>query len=681
MEKKKRRKATRRSTIKVKLVVIPLIVVLVVISGIGAISSYFTRTSLLAEMKENGLATSEKFIDRMEDNINSVEIVNTMLVDKIRSTGSFVQLGSDNLSNTFLEKVATGAGITELSVYNSKGEIIYCNIKEYVGFVAEEGHPANTFMKSGDLELVEEIRQDTESGRFIQYGYLKNDDGGFVQIGISADQIQEMTDNFSYQRLVDVMAADEGIAYAMFIDLDLMAVAHSNPEERNTLFDEDGAIVAVVEKTPYAEPWYYELEDVTVLDVVYPATINGEHVGAFSIGYSMNNIEASIQKNIIVAVTSAIIAFVILGLVLYRSSNDAVKVIDKLKEQMGFMAASDFSKEMPQDLLEQADEFGEISQAVDSMQNAVKDVIRNVMGASQQLASSSQQLTATSQQSAVAADEVATVIEEIAKGASNQAKETEQGVQAITQLGDLVMQNKDDIQELNQSTERVNMLKDQGLEILRDLVEKTQVNSQSSKEVQEIIVNTNESAERIASASEMIKNIADQTNLLALNAAIEAARAGDSGRGFSVVADEIGKLAAQSSQFTGEISTIIQDLTDKTSSGVATMHELEQIVDSQSESVEMTSNKFDGITEAIEEMQQLIYRVSESSDDMASKKEDIISIIEQLSAISEENAAGTQEASASVEEQTAAMGEIAYSSEELAKIAEELNARVDQFRI
>ena len=679
--KKIGKKTGKKTSIKVKLIIIPLVVVLLVISGIGAISSYFTRESLLSEMKLNGLATSEKFIDRLEDNENSLAIINTMLEDKIRAMGSVVKLSKDSLSDEFLKKVADDAGIYEISYYNSDWEVIYSSLPEYIGWIPPEGHPARVFIEGSAPDLMEGIREDSVSGEFLKFGYIRGEGGEFVQIGIMADKVQELTDTFSYQRLVDIMASDEGIEYAMFIDTDLIASAHSNPDEVGTLFDDPGAITAIIDGVTYAQPWYYDVGQVTVYDVVYPAVINGEHIGAFSIGYSMSNIEEAIQKNVVVAAISAIIAFGILGFVLYGSANDSVKVINRLKEQMGLMASGDFSHAIPQDIMDKTDEFGEISQAVSTMQESIKNVIKNVIGASEQLAASSEELTATSQQSAMAADEVAKVIEDIANGASDQARETEQGVLAITHLGDLVMQNKDDIGELNTTTEKVNNLKDQGLEILEDLVEKTRINSQSSKEVQEIIINTNESAGRIVSASEMIQSIADQTNLLALNAAIEAARAGDAGRGFAVVADEIRKLAEQSNQFTGEISTIIKDLTDKTSSGVRTMEELEQIVTSQSESVEMTNNKFDGIAQAIEEMQQLINKVSESSDEMAHKKEDIISIIEQLSAISEENAAGTQEASASVEEQTASMEEIAHSSEDLAKVAEELNIRVGQFTI
>lgn len=681
MKRFKVKKMNKRGTIKVKLIIIPLLLVLIAIVGIGTVSSFYMRSSLLDEMKSNGFILSEKFISRMEDNSKALETINQMLDDKIRTTAKTVKRNKDNLSNEFIKLLAEEADVEQISWYNKSGEIIYTNIDEYVGWKVTEDHPIYGFMAGNNSELIEDIRQDSESESFLKYGYLKSEDGTFVQIGLLADKVQELTESFSYQRLIEDMASGEEIAYALLMDGNLETIAHNRKDEIGVVFDDEGSVSAAIDGVPYSQQWYYEAEDVVVYDIIFPAVINGELEGAVSIGYSMASIQAAINRNIRVVVIVGTIAFILLGFLLFKTSNYTVKVIDRLKEHMGIMASGDFSKDISKDLLDKNDELGQISGAVNNMQVSIKDTIKMVFDTAQHLAASSEELTATSQQSATAADEIALTIEDMARGAAEQAKDTEKGALAISDLGNLVSQNKDDIHSLNDSTGKVNSLKNQGLEILKDLVVKTDMNSQSSKEVKRVIINTNNSAEKIVSASQMIKQIAEQTNLLALNAAIEAARAGDAGRGFAVVADQIRKLAEESNKFTGEISVVINELTDMTLSAVETMEELEKIVSSQSESVHMTNNKFDGIAEAIEEMKDIINSVNQSSDEMNYKKEDIISIIENLSAISEENAAGTEEASASVEEQTASVEEIANASVELAKIAAELNEQIEQFKI
>ena len=676
-----KKKHYRRGTIKVKLIVIPLIMVLIAIVTIGVISSILIRNSLLNEMESNGYILSDKFVSRMEDNADSIEVINHMLDDKIRTAAKTVVRNKDNLSNELIKSIAEESDVAQISWYNGKGEIIYSNIEEYIGWTVTKDHPIYNFMKNSNSELIEEIRQDSETDGYLKYGYIKSNDGTFVQVGIDASKVQELTDEFSYQRLLEDMASGEEIIFALFIDTNLKTVAHNNIEELDVVFDDEGSKSAAINGVPYAQQWHFEAEDVDVYDIIYPAVINGELVGAVSIGYSLQSVQQAIQSNVMIITIVGVMAFLLIGSILFTSSNYTVKSISHLQKHIGIIASGDFSNEIPKYLILKNDELGQISVGIDNMQNSIKGIIEKVQDTAQQLAASSEELTATSQQSATTANEIASVIGEIARGASEQAKDTEQGATSIMDLGNLIMINRDYIHNLNTTTAKVNGLKNQGLEILKDLVYKTSINIRYSNEVKKVIINTNESADKIVTASQLIKNLAKQTNLLALNAAIEAARVGESGKGFTVVAEEIRKLSEASNKSTEEISFVITELMNKTLEAVNTMEELENVVSTQSQSVNLTNVKFEGIAEAIEEMKEVIHKVNRTSDEMTSKKDDIVKIIENLSAISEENAAGTEEVSASVEEQTASVMGISDSSEELARIAEELNKKVEQFKV
>ena len=346
------------------------------------------------------------------------------------------------------------------------------------------------------------------------------------------------------------------------------------------------------------------------------------------------------------------------------------------------MARYDFTTDLRSELkapLGRGDEIGEISRSLLQMKENVTGLIRTIDQSAGQVAQASDSMYQTSQQSAVAADEVARSVDEIARGASDQARDTEQGAAHAQELGTEIEENQRLMELLNGSALTVDELKNQGTALLGELVKKTEMTRESTGQVQDVIHQTHESAEKIQTASQMIRSIAEQTNLLALNAAIEAARAGEHGRGFAVVADEIRKLAEQSNGFTGEIAAIVQELTGKVEIMVSAMEDVDRLGIEQNDSVEKTAEKFSGIAGAIDGMRQAVDHLNESGGRMARRKEEIIQVLANLSAISEENAAGTQEASASIEEQTAAVQEIARSSEQLARLADGMQNEIRRF--
>lgn len=630
-------------------------------------------------MRGNGLERTTEIANQISKTALSIKTVNEMIENNIRAIGRNVITNQGNLSNELLTQIAKDLDADEINVYNEEGEIIYSNlVEENVGWVAPETHFAQILMRDSKNELMEEIRKSLTDNNYYKYGYVKSSAGQVIQVGINANRIQQLSGQLSYQSLVEELAKDDSIVYALFIDRNLTATAHSNPDRIGIELTDEGSKTAAVDGKPYTNEFPYEGE--MVYDVLMPVLIEGEHIGAINIGLSMGNVHSAIERNFLTVLVLGVAFFIILGYILFMTCNRVIKTLNAAKEHLNLTASGDFSFEIPQKYLNQKDELGEIANAIKNMQLSIKEMIEAIAETSQQVAASSEELTATSQQSAMAADEVAKTIEEIAKGASEQAKDIEKGVENINELGELIEKDQLCIKNLNNSANEVTKLKDEGFDILKDLIEKTNINNKSAQEVQEIIINTNESAQKIENAGQMIKSIAEQTNLLALNAAIEAARAGDAGRGFAVVAEEIRKLAEQSNAFTEEIAIIVKELTDKTEHAVNMMQETGKNVVAQAESVELTNAKFKGIDNAIEKMKEIIIEINQSGQVMEDKKDEIISIIENLSAISQENAAGTEEASASVEEQTASMEEIANSSDALARLAEEMQESIAKFK-
>ncbi|MDF1617388.1 methyl-accepting chemotaxis protein [Petrocella sp. FN5] len=311
------------------------------------------------------------------------------------------------------------------------------------------------------------------------------------------------------------------------------------------------------------------------------------------------------------------------------------------------------------------------------MKQAIADHLEEIMAT---LTKTANELANHSQKSSSVADEIAITIGEIAVGAGEQAKDTIEGASHIEELGRNIEKEQTNTIDLKESTDQINSLKDDGIVILEDLTEKTRMSAEATKHISETIIQTNESAQEIANASDMIKNIANQTNLLALNAAIEAARAGESGKGFAVVADEIRKLAEQSDGFTEEIARIINHLIEKTSGAVKTVEALTEAVTLQSTSVDRTNQIYQGISEAIDNMKVDISEMILSCQAMVDRKNEIIGTIDSLSAISQENAAGTEEVSASIQEQTASMEIIANISQELVKVTDEMASTIIGFK-
>ena len=354
------------------------------------------------------------------------------------------------------------------------------------------------------------------------------------------------------------------------------------------------------------------------------------------------------------AVFSVLIGALILSaLATFLIGTSIARPLVRISDLADRIADLDIRENVDPKLLGIQDETGKMARSLQSITEGLRRAIGEVGKASEQVAASSEELTATSEQSSSSAQEVSRTVEEIARGASDQARNTETGSARAMLLGELMEKNQTSLEKMNDATDEVIVVVNEGLEVIGELARVSEESGGQTRNVQEGINSTNESAKRIGEASSVIASIADQTNLLALNAAIEAARAGEAGRGFAVVADEIRKLAEQSTESTKKIDDIVRELQNNSERSVEIMGQVSGVLNVQLQKVTDSREKYLQISEAIRKSEEAVRELNSSAGEMNQMKGEILDTLQNLAAIAEENSASTQEVSAAMEEQTA----------------------------
>ncbi|WCN37431.1 methyl-accepting chemotaxis protein [Aneurinibacillus uraniidurans] len=388
-------------------------------------------------------------------------------------------------------------------------------------------------------------------------------------------------------------------------------------------------------------------------------------------------IQESVQGIFFTTVVTIIVSLLLGAVVTYWVILSITRPLKLLSDASDKISKGDLTERVS---VNAKDELGQLGNHFNHMGESLQTVVHQVKERVDLLAVASEQLMASSQETAKATEHISGTVHEIAVGSEEEARNVEGMSATIAEMSDTLQEIAQHTQTTSVSMTKTSDIASKGNETILTAVQQMNFIQNSVDELATIIKHLHESIDQIGNFAGLITDISSQTNLLALNAAIEAARAGEHGRGFAVVADEVRKLAEQSSQSAGSVTGLIDMIKTKMDTALRSMENSRKEVAKGMEVVDDAGASFTQIYQSIDEVSNEIHEVSASVQQITASTEQFVASIRSVTKTVEKVSEGINEVSASTEEQLASMEEVSATAASLAKMAEELEEIVKQFK-
>jgi methyl-accepting chemotaxis protein len=327
------------------------------------------------------------------------------------------------------------------------------------------------------------------------------------------------------------------------------------------------------------------------------------------------------------------------------------------------------------------DELGQLSHSFDRMIDQVRDMLAGTQRIASSLSDHSETFYRFSQTTAAANEDIVKAIEEISRGSDQQAAQAEHSAVIISDLEREIVDIADSTDLMLAASQDAAFNTESGTAAVRALQQSSQQSQQTLEKVSEEFASLKISSEHVGSIIKAITDISAQTQVLALNAAIEAARAGAHGRGFSVIAEEVRKLAVETNQSSKRIAHIIAGLQEQMYGLENTMRAASAATTAQHAKVAETYVSFETIAISMERLSEQVNHIHERIDAAKNKNKTLVAAVHQVAAIAEETAAGVEEVNSTSAGQDASIRRIAEEAEEIRTLAQRLFGEINRFRI
>ena len=322
-----------------------------------------------------------------------------------------------------------------------------------------------------------------------------------------------------------------------------------------------------------------------------------------------------------------------------------------------------------------------LGHAFRSMTERLRAMVGEVSATAGDLTGSSGALAANSDEAGRAVSEIASATGGIAEGAERQVRALDAALQRGVEVVDAAGQGAERASGTVQATEQARTMAQEGIDAAGTATEAMDAVRHATQEATDVIRNLGTRSEQIGGIVATITGIAEQTNLLALNAAIEAARAGEQGKGFAVVADEVRKLAEESQKAAGTIAELISEIQAETARAVDVVEEGARRTDDGVATVAQANSAFAAIHDSIGEVDAQVVEIAEVIERIQIAAHQMRTELSDIASVAESSSASTEEVSASAQQTSATTQEIAASAQDLADQAQRLDRLVGQFEL
>jgi methyl-accepting chemotaxis protein len=405
---------------------------------------------------------------------------------------------------------------------------------------------------------------------------------------------------------------------------------------------------------------------------------NGETIGILYVGASQKIIDTTIASFLKIFAMVLVVVILLSVLITLWFTRKLKKRLTAISHALDMAGKGDFTTDVVDDA---GDELSNLSNSYNSMKENLRNMIYEVLQTSEQVAASSEELTAGAEQTSKATEQITEAIQQVASGAESQTVHVEESAKSLEEITIGIQHIAENSSSIAESGTQLTEKAKQGGEYVEKTAQQIHAIHQSVDISGEVMNLLDKRSQEIEEITKVITDIANQTNLLALNAAIEAARAGEHGKGFAVVADEVRKLAEQSQQSATQISELIKDIQADMVRSTDSINQVKVDVQDGLGIVEKTQASFNEILDSMEKIGVQIDEMAATAEQMSAGAQEVSATVTGITTISRETSMHSQSVAASTEEQLASMEEITASANALSKMAMNLQELMSKFKV